>query len=233
MMLNIFKIKRLVSYFIPSLFSLGTFIILIITGGGLLLSIVGTVFVGLALGYGMYRWTKHPVLAILEGEGLLVLTIDSKGVIRAQLARIIRDIDTVKLLLPNGKEILFKREELTYLMFGSDIGLPVILYNEVLGMPIKKEDLMEKEKLYLSHTALEIYHKVSELSRYMRDFARYIVEQMKPRRLGILGDWKTIIIIIIIILIIGVIVMTFLGGGGIVQTPQIAQPTTNITATIP
>jgi len=230
-MLNIFKIKRLVSYFIPSIFSLGTFIILILTGGGLLLALIGSIFVGLALGYGMYRWTKHPIISTIEGEGILTLVIDSKGVIRSYLARIIKDADTVRLLLPTGRELLFKRDEMVYLMFGSDIGLPIIVYNEVLGMPLTKEDLMYKEKLYLNHTALEIYHKVSELSRYMRDFARYIVEQMRPKRLGIFGDWKTIIIIIIIILIIGVIVMTFLGGGGIVQTPQVVQPTIN--ATIP
>jgi len=173
----------------------------------------------------MYRWTKHPILSTIEGEGIWVLVIDSKGVIKSYVAKIKVEGDTVKLILPNEKELLFKREELTYILFGSDIALPVLIYNEVLGVPLTKEDLMNKEKMYLEHIDLEILHKVSELSKYMRDFARYIIEQMKPRKIS-LGNLKWIIIIMTFILIIGAIIYFAGGGFNVVQTTQVANITT-------
>jgi len=225
MNMNIFKIKRIVSYYIPPLFSVFVFVILLLSGLNFIFSIILSLLTSFALSYLMYRWTKHPILSTIEGEGIWVLVIDSKGVIKSYVAKIKVEGDTVKLILPNEKELLFKREELTYILFGSDIALPVLIYNEVLGVPLTKEDLMNKEKMYLEHIDLEILHKVSELSKYMRDFARYIIEQMKPRKIS-LGNLKWIIIIMTFILIIGAIIYFAGGGFNVVQTTQVANITT-------
>ena len=217
-MVNIFKIKRLVSYIIQPIITLTTFIIFILFGWGLLWSIIFSVIMSIVTAFAMHKWTKHPIISALEGDGIVVLNIDSKGVIKFMLGKIFPELDTVKIVLPNRKELIFKRDELTYLLFGSDIGLPVLLYNENLSIPLTKEDLANKEKMYIEHIALEILHKSSELSKHMRDFARYVIEQMRPKRFSL--DWKIILIIIIIFIVIMFIIV----GLGMFTTPMVKVP---------
>ena len=59
----------------------------------------------------------------------------------------------------------------------------------------------------------------------LRDFARYIVEQTKPRRFFGLGNWFIILIIVIIVLLMfPAFLDIFSSAGGIVHPVKLIEP---------
>lgn len=90
--------------------------------------------------------------------------------------------------------------------FGLD-GRPVILYNSALGSFLTKDMLGDTEKkAFVEHGALYLNRRVDELTASIRDFARYIVDQTKPR--NFFADNKLLLIIIVIV--VAVLLIMFL-----------------------
>ena len=177
-MVNIFKVKRIISYLFPPIFSVASFIIFIYMGSSFWVSLLSSVGIGIAFGLVGYKITAHPFVKALEGSGILILNFDSTGVIRTYIAK----VSPPKLIIPKKGEALediWDRDVLTYLEtpkqiqatvednkividkstmqkagFALDVGLPVLLYNENLKTFITKDFLMGKEEKFLKHIAL-------------------------------------------------------------------------------
>lgn len=82
---------------------------------------------------------------------------------------------------------------------------PVLFFNGQIGSLITKDWLGEMEKdIFAEHTVLYLNRKMEELSSNVRDFGRYIVEQLRPKT-GIWGSKWVWIIIVIFLIIIGVL----------------------------
>lgn len=78
---------------------------------------------------------------------------------------------------------------------------PVIIYNEQIRSLITKDFLSEQEKAtFAEHGVLYLNRKMEELTSAIRDFGRYVVEQLKPNKFTIS---PTLIWIFIIIGIVG------------------------------
>lgn len=87
---------------------------------------------------------------------------------------------------------------------------PAFLYNQNLGMFLTKDWLGEEEKtVFRKHALLEFLHKIKDLSKYLRDFARYVITALEVKEKPI---WKRIplwvIALIVIILVVGYLAFT-------------------------
>lgn len=99
---------------------------------------------------------------------------------------------------------------------------PVILYNSQMKTIITKDWLSEKEKGgFAEHSVLYLNRLMEELSTTVRDFARHVVETLKPGQSIFQNKWVLFIIIgaviILLILFAPAIINTvkgFIGGGG-------------------
>jgi len=88
MAFNFFKVKKWVALFIIAVMPMVIFIMFIFTGyslfisagGGLAMAVIGIPIFSLIV--------KHPLLSIIEGAGLLVMTYDSTGVIDTFIAKV-------------------------------------------------------------------------------------------------------------------------------------------------
>lgn len=75
---------------------------------------------------------------------------------------------------------------------------PVILYNSQLGTTITKDFLSQEEKTaFAEHQVLFLNRKMEELTSSLRDFGRYIVEQLKPKK-SIFTNWIMWVILSIV-----------------------------------
>jgi len=91
---------------------------------------------------------------------------------------------------------------------------PAFLFNKNLGTFITKDWFgKEEKKLFKKHLILELIYKIDEVSSYIRDFARYVAEQMKPKSGIFQSKWLWIILLL---LGLGVVLyFVFSSGGGI------------------
>lgn len=79
---------------------------------------------------------------------------------------------------------------------------PVILYNSMIKSIVTKDFLAAKENgSMILHILLQTNRSLQELTSLIRDFARYIIEQMRPK-LGISGKWAAIIVFVLIAIIL-------------------------------
>lgn len=229
-MVRVFTIKKwgafIVAGFLPSVL----FLIALVSFGmfyGLLFFLTG-LFLAVLVGSLVI---KHPFLAVLEGKGLLACTIDSTGVIhffsvsvKAPLIKgffqdskvdsvfnrdtifdakypvdasaSLDDEDNIVLRLP--------KKSFSKSMFAID-SMPVLLYNSVLGQFYTKQMLSNLETTtFVQHLTLYLSRKVDELSSSVRDFARYVVEQTRPKT-SLLENklfWVVMIVIVIIMVLL-------------------------------
>lgn len=82
---------------------------------------------------------------------------------------------------------------------------PCLVYNGIIGELYTKELLSQLEtKLFVQHLVLYLNRKVDELTSHIRDFARYVVEQTKPKPSLFSSKivWFIIIAVVVVMLII-------------------------------
>lgn len=102
--------------------------------------------------------------------------------------------------------------------------MPVIFYNSVKELWISKEMLIEMEsKLLAHHLLVYLLRKTEEFNSLLRDFVRYIMEQLRPKKniFASMGFWLMIIIICVAFGIMAImfgpeIMKMFSGSGGII-----------------
>lgn len=199
-------------------------------GGALLLSLV----IGNAL-------LKNPFSCLLEGKGILAITMDSTGILQPFIFHVMSPFMVAKL---NGMPIrdVFDREAVFQMAEpkvsprfaipdgtgGISIDLsvqdfnesrfamfhyPVILYNAQNNSVITKTDLAEMEKTsFAEHGVLYLNRQMEQLTSAIRDFGRYVVETLKPKTDFLKSKW------VIIILVIFVVIMLALFGPSIIET---------------
>lgn len=174
---------------------------------------------------------KNPFSSLLEGSGLLFLDINSTGVIQPFIMQLdspflvgkkgkkeIRDIydrETVGYLakpIINIKKAEITKEgglkiELTERQINDGrfamFQWPVIFYNSSLSTIITKDFLSKMEKdSFAEHLALYLNHVMNELSGFIRDFGRYIVELQKPSKSWLQSKWVIVVVVALVILLI-------------------------------
>lgn len=230
-MVNPFKVKKfgafLLAGFLPTIM-----FFLALTMYGLLYAyaffIAGVV---LATVVGV-KLLSHPLIGVLEGSGLLVLSIDSTGLIKSYLAGVkppyigmrtptknfssVFDRNTVSYLVnpepmqvekDGSEDIILKLPKTNYAKSAFSFGgtIPVLIYNSVLEEFYTKEMLASLETdTFVQHLVLHLNRKVDELTNSIRDFTRYIVEQTKPKASIFESKifWIVLVIVIIIIFMI-------------------------------
>jgi hypothetical protein len=81
---------------------------------------------------------------------------------------------------------------------------PVILFNEQLNSIITKDWFSDQEKQgFAEHQVLYLNRKMEELTSVVRDFARYVVESLKPNKpFEIKPIWIIILIAVVIIILL-------------------------------
>lgn len=94
---------------------------------------------------------------------------------------------------------------------------PVFIYNMSLNSILTKEMLTTMEnKAFAEHTILNLTRKVNELSKWIRDFARHAIEQMRPKspmKIGTIAMWILIVLMGIMLIIFMPQIIKVLGGG--------------------
>ncbi len=100
-----------------------------------------------------------------------------------------------------GIKIEIGEEELNKSRFGL-FHYPLLIHNSQTGSLMTKDQFSEQEKdTQAEHLALYLNTTMQELTSHVRDFARYIVESLKPGK-GIKGG-KWILLVVIFIILIG------------------------------
>lgn len=80
---------------------------------------------------------------------------------------------------------------------------PVIIYNQQIKSLLTKDFISGMEKdAFAEHGVLYLNRKMEELTSVLRDFARYVVETIKPKGSIFGSKWVIIIIVILIIVLL-------------------------------
>lgn len=192
--------------------------------GGLFIGLMVSILAGTLM-------LRTPFTPMLEGKGILCLDVNSTGIIRPFVVAVrppyihgkvagqdvtdVFDRETVFQLAtpklnstaatPNNKggiTIDLDEEEYNSGRFAL-FHFPVLIWNSQIGSIITKDFLAEAEKtLYAEHSVIYLQRKVEELTGHVRDFGRYIVEQLKPKGSMFANKWVIWIIIIFAIILI-------------------------------
>lgn len=99
--------------------------------------------------------------------------------------------------------LTYEKEDERKVSFGFESFYPVMIYNSQLKTFLTKESLTAiEEKAFVENTVLNLRKKVEDLHSQVRDFARYVVEQTKPKSNFLSSPIAIVIIIVVIIIII-------------------------------
>jgi hypothetical protein len=226
-MVNMFKLKKYGSFLTASFLPAIMLLIGMMQFGlfyGFVFFAVGGIL-GVVLGSFIL---KHPLLELLEGSGLLILTFDSTGLIKPHIAKVdapyitsnikgkpfstVFDRNAVNYLaLPQKAKVETNDENITISLpkedyhkshFSFSGTFPCMVYNTVLGEFYTKETLSKFEtETFVQHLVLYLNRKVDELSNNIRDFTRYIVEQTKPKTNFLQSKLFWVVVIIVILLL--------------------------------
>ena len=243
MMVNFVKLRRIAILMVYGAMPLLLFFVLLFTGfGALIATAVAALFIVVGV-FIVRRMYNTPFDAIVEGEGLLTLTFDSTGVIAPFVARYVRgqiqyNIDGEEITEPfdrrkllhlfpprqaiwreEGEKIVIEipKDELPDARFAF-MGLPTIIYNRKLATTVAKNDLAKLEtKDTLLLETINLRHEVRRLSDLVTHFARYVMDQLKPKKQWFQNTWLWIIIAIVIAAFVGYFLLemlpTLFGGG--------------------
>jgi len=246
-MVNVFKVKKYGAFLFAAFIPTVLFFVALISWGFLysLLFFFSGAILSMVLAP---RLIRHPMLEMLEGKGLLVLKLDSTGVIRPFIAKVaepflelnyghgrkkfsVFDRNTVNYLTApttayvdeenvqkeivdrktheitgyeTEKKIILSLPKSDYVKSLFSWGaFPVLIWNEILGEFYTKEMLATAEtETFVQHLVLYLNRKVDELSNNIRDFARYIVEQSRPKASFLQSKLFWIIIIAVILIMV-------------------------------
>jgi len=209
--MNVNKIKKWVGILIVSILPIVIYNVFLISGWGLIWAMVGSlllVILGIPLFSIIY---KHPLLDVIEGKGMLVLTLDSTGIIHPYIAQLkppLINVKTKKGLVST----IFDRNSVSYLKAPKIVNAtakedaefeiltlkipknkkyqyqfqfdayPTLVYNRNLETFLSKETLGKMEMdTSIKHLVFYLKKKTEELTSVMRDFARYVIEMSKPK----------------------------------------------------
>lgn len=230
MPLNPFWIKKYTAFCLCGTLPTIIFFVLLINSGLVQASVgfaMGVVFSAVIAA----KISGNPWQAALEGKGMLLGTFDSTGIIRTYLATINLPFLSAK-IDGKKKDTIFSRASVLYMkppqkavidesetelkftlakdkfsksIFSFD-GMPFLFYNKDLGDFFSKEWLAKTEKdTFVEHTILYLTRRIEDLSSQVRDFARYIVEQTRPKKNVWESKliWVVFIIVAIIIAVLG------------------------------
>jgi len=239
-----FVAKKWVMAFLTGVIPTVCFIVALLSGFDLIMGMFLVFFIALIMVFISSLMLKHPLTELIEGKGMLTLTLDStgfiesflvdaqeqpfvKGIFRGKKVETMFDRDITQYLIPPQKtriveatminaegKAIGKRQVLLmptpeeksdYLFsFGS---FPTFIYNKVLGTFLQKSLLSNFEQdTFVKHAVLYLLKKTEELSTSVRDFARYVVEQTRPKR-GFFEGKKWIIYLLIAAAVVIFIVM--------------------------
>lgn len=191
---------------------------------------------------------KNPFSDMIEGKGIMVIDMNSTGVLRPFIVQVTPPYVKGRMGKEEVADI-FDREAVFNLaapkktkssaVYSEDGGLtisldeetynrgrfalfhyPCLVYNSAIKSIVTKDFLSKKEKdAFAEHGVLYLNKKVEELTSYVRDFGRGIVELIKPKQSIWANKWVIIIIIIFVLLLaaafVPVIIKTIQGQGGI------------------
>ncbi len=187
---------------------------------------------------------KNPFTQMLEGKGLLVLNLDSTGIIRPFIVALnspyiegkmgkekVKDafdrtavfqlaVPTVNKTpaTPNEKggiTIELTEKEYNEGRFAF-FHYPVLLWNDQIKSIITKDFLSHQEKdSFAEHGVLYLNRQMEQLTSLVRDFGRYIVETLRPTVSLFQNKFFWIIVVI------AVVVMAFLFGKPLLETSGI------------
>jgi hypothetical protein len=245
---NTFKVRKYAALLLASLLPVIFFYTSLITthnltyayaflGGGVLISCV----VGVKL-------LDYPLRGLAEGSGLGIFTFDSTGLVRTYLAKIsppyLRakiggsyvntafDRNTVNYLIPpqaaeieqNENEIIIRlpKKDYTKTMFSFTGTYPLLFWNTTLGEFYTKDMLSKLElQTFVQHLTLYLNRKVDELSNNIRDFARHIVEQTRPKTDIFHSKLMWVIVIVVIVIVAILFLPQLVKSIGSVQLPSL------------
>lgn len=203
-----------------------------------IIGMLASVFIWTLLGGFMI---KNPFTDMLEGKGIICMNIDStgitqpfivsvnnpyiKGKFRKSVVEDIFDRETANYLknpkkshnqaqIDNNGNITFKltNKELNDAKFGL-YGYPMLIYNAQMQSFITKDFLSSIEKsMFAEHTTLYLNQKVSELTGLLRDFGRYVAEQLKPKSSFLTSGPIIAIVVIVIIIILAILMFPMIKG---------------------
>jgi len=264
-MINPFKLKKwgamIIASIIPSLF-----FVLILRLNGLLYAVAAMLVGGLLsvlIGSSLLR---NPFTDMLEGKGLLSINLTSTGVMQAFIMRFDKNFtkgylngqevedyfDRDNLGTINapvkGKHVVHKLEDggICFKLDGKELNdtrfafnqYPVLFFNSMSNTFFSKEQLSALEKKIISYNKLIfLSKKVEDLTISVKNFARHIVDTLRPKKTGGgLPAWVLIVLVVIVIAIIVVMIIKSGGGGaigGAINTASQAMPTGSGSPIIP
>jgi len=247
-MITAYSIKKWASLSICSLIPMILFIVGDILKG--LIWGIALFFLGMVLSLvASNLLIKNPFTNMLEGKGLIAVNLDSTGVlsffnIRLENPRLLGkfynqeiedtfDRDAVFNFTPPDKKegyalptkdggliIKLNEKEVNKGRF-TFMHYPLLIWNDQVKSLLTKDFFSDHEKhAFAEHQSLHLNQQMNGLTSTTRDFARYIVETLKPKMGFFNGKGGIIVIIIVVILIIILValfapkIIAMFGGGG-------------------
>lgn len=231
-MINAFVMRKYAALITSSMTSTILFFVGVMYWGllwGIVFLIVGLIL-GVVIGNILLN---NPFTSMLEGKGLLVINMDSTGILKPFIVGLespyikgrfngkwIEDVfnrNTInqlaepkiakKAVIQNetGLTINLTEEEYNKARF-SMFHYPVIIWNDQVKSILTKDFLAKNEKdTFAEHNILYLNNKVRELTNSVRDFGRHVVENMKPSK----GIFSNPVIVGIIIFFVGLLIIMF------------------------
>lgn len=228
-MFNVFIFKKWTALILASCLSTITFAV-VATFYGFMWAIVGflvSMILGVVIGNLLL---DNPFRSILEGKGILFFDLNSTGIIKISILGVRAPFVTGKIdgkqikdcfdrnavvqvaepkeekdavTTENGvMTIRIKEEDYAKSKFAL-YHYPALIWNDQIKSFITKDFLSEKEKeTFSEHTVIYLNRIMEELTSLIRDFARYVVETLKPKESFTKG-WLFWVIIIGALILLG------------------------------
>lgn len=244
--LNIYNVKKWAAFLILGIFPILTFMICGMFFGMLEqigISILGALLFAILCN----MMITNPFSQMLEGKGLLTLNIDSTGIITPFILgfqrpflkgkfqnnlvsemfnrKAVFNLDKPNKIKDGGVqvgeeyvEIKMNKKEFVQNKFIM-MNYPVLIYNAQLNTCLTKDFFSELEKsTYTENFLLYAKNKLEQLDSALRDFNRYVVDNLNEPRNTIMEFLRNnkvvvIVVVIVIILIMGFIFLPRIMGG--------------------
>jgi len=229
-MINPFIIKKYAAFIIASMFTTISFAVGLIFYN--MLVGIGTMFAGLLVGVLIANLLlKNPFTNMLEGKGILGITLDSTGILRffnlnvnppymkgkigKQQVNDVFDREAVFNLEPPGKnegQVKYEKDGKTHIILDNDtsnkarfssLHYPCVIWNSQINSVLTKDFFSTQEKVvFAQHQVLYLNRTMERLSTDIRDFGRGVVESLKPKDRKLGGKWVMYIVIGFLILLL-------------------------------
>ena len=242
--MNMYVMKKYALYFMTATIPLVFFILILMTSFDLFFATIIFFIAAVVMMFITNLLLRHPLTRLIEGKGMLTLTLDSTGFIESFIVQADQPFVRGKLGKNKQAETMFDRDITQYLVppqegrlvdatmlnnQGQAVGTrkvllmptpqekadylfafgtyPTFIYNKVLDTFLQKKLLSNFEQTtFTKHAVMYLLKKTEELSSSVRDFARYIVEQTRPKTSWFSQNkW-----IVYVILAVAVIIMIIL-----------------------